>query len=192
MVLRQFVSVICFAFFILYVPADPNIEIVAGDAYDIGHIVQQTPFDFKLAQADFFYENSTPAFHASSSRTVGQLFRIARSFRYVSGKLHDDKWQSAKETSIKHCGNCIDKALWLYAQLKKNGYRHVRLVIGRYRSIDSVLHAWVIYMNESGDNYLLDSSIQNRPWKFQEFSEGVYQPLYSFDGKNFYMEFNRL
>lgn len=190
-VLRWFTSIICLAICVLYVPADPKSDPVAGDAYDLGRAVQRTPFDFKLTLAGFFYENSTSAFHTSSSQTVEQLFRMARSFRYASGKIYENKWQSAKETGAKHSGICIDKALWLYAQLKKNGYRHVRLVIGKYRSIDPLLHAWVVYVNESGDTYLLDSSMQNRPWELREFSEGLYQPLYSFDDKNGSIEFNR-
>lgn len=191
MILRRFASVLCFVFCILYAPVDPDGEVVAGGAYDLGYPVERTPFDFKLASANFFNENFAAAFHASSSQTVEQLFRTARSFRYATAELHGNQWQSVKETSLRHSGNCIDKALWLYAQLKKNGYRRVRLVIGKYRPIDSVFHAWVIYVNESGDDYLLDASVQNRPWKLREFSERWYQPLYSFDGRNRYLEFNQ-
>ena len=190
-VFRWSVSVLCALACILYVPADPESDLVAGGPYDLGRMVEQTPFDSDLARAGFFRDDPALSRLASSSQTVERLFRKARSFRYTSDKIRRKHWQTAKETDIKHSGNCIDKALWLYTELKKNGYRHVRLVIGRYRSIDPTLHAWLIYANGSGETYLLDSAMQNKPWKLTQFSKGLYRPFYSFDGKNRYAEFNR-
>ncbi|MBK7363170.1 MAG: transglutaminase-like cysteine peptidase [Micavibrio sp.] len=109
----------------------------------------------------------------------------ARSFRYVheAGSTH---WQSPEETASRGAGDCKDKSIWLYAHLKQSGYSNVQLVIGRYRDIDRVLHAWVTYTDQNGNTILLDPAKQKRAWSVGEFSPELYKSLYFFDGQNRY------
>lgn len=159
------------------------------DFLSMGKLVQGTPFDYKvqsagcfsLAQAD--YEG-----FRSGQQSIGDLFMTARSFRYASDKA--DVWQSAEETESRRAGDCEDKAIWLFARLIQNGYYNVRLVIGRYRSIDSQLHVWVICSDKSGNTCLLDPSIQKRVWYLTATDSGFYQALYAYDGQNRYRYFS--
>jgi hypothetical protein len=149
-----------------------------------GTLIQATPFDHQLSQAGFFNEGIARS-QTSSQESINSLFLKARSFRYV----HDprqDQWMSPEETEIKHSGDCKDKALWLYTELKRNGYSNVRLVIGKYRSFDKVFHAWVLCTDDSNITYLLDPTIQKQAWQEAGFAGGFYQPLYSFNGQNRY------
>ncbi len=163
-----------------------------SNAYPSGGIlngvpIQATPFDYKLSQTGFFNlnEQNPRVAPVSSLESMKKLFLEARSFRY----LHDtdnNQWQSPEETEIKHTGDCKDKALWLYAKLKKNGYTNVRLVVGKYRSFDRLFHTWVSYTDSSNVAYLLDPTIQKHIWEETGFSGGFYRPLYSFDGRSRY------
>ena len=144
--------------------------------------VRATPFDGPLARAGFCNIEAMPVL---SKGSVDGLFMRARSFRYVheAGSTH---WQSPEETASRGAGDCKDKSIWLYAAMKKAGYTNVQLVIGRYRDIDRVLHAWITYTDEAGNTILLDPAKQKRPWNVGEFSPELYKSLYYFDGQNRY------
>ena len=118
---------------------------------------------------------------AAPVRSVDSLFSVARSFRYVPDPPEYDQWQSADETAARKSGDCEDKALWLYRELKKNGYEDVHLVVGRFRPFDRTLHAWVFYTDDAGKNVILDPTTQRRPWHAEEFSKNYYLPLFSFN-----------
>lgn len=143
-----------------------------------GSPVQATPFDGALAKAGFF--DLAPR-AAAGTVSIENLFMRARAFRYVhvAGSL---RWQSPEETAMRGSGDCKDKSIWLYSEMIKNGYSDVKLVIGRYRDMDRILHAWLIYTDGNGDTVLLDPTKQKRPWKVGEFSPELYKMLYVFDG----------
>ena len=114
------------------------------------------------------------------------LFGRAKAFRYQADAAGHDRWQTPEETESRWAGDCEDKAVWLYAQLKKSGYSGVRLVIGRQNPSSRTLHAWVTLDNSDGSFYVLDPTAQKRVWNSNDFSDGSYRPLYSFDGSNRY------
>ena len=114
------------------------------------------------------------------------LFLKAKSIRYVPDKKGQDYWQTPLETEARWSGDCEDKAVWLYAQLKQNGFQDVRLVVGRFRNVSRDFHVWVTLSDSSNDFYVLDPTSQKRLWKSSEFPQGYYHPLYSFDGSNRY------
>ena len=151
----------------------------ANERYESTYSIRATPFDGKLASVGFFEKSIVADKQPANAQSVESLFQIARAFRYVPHGP-DDQWQSTEETAAKGSGNCADKAVWLYTQLKQNGYDNVRIAIGKYRSIDSIFHVWVTYMDESGISYILDPTIQRRPWKIMDFYQNFYRPLYSF------------
>ena len=171
-------------FFLLWMFLVSNVYASSVDIFG-GTLVQGTPFDYKLSQAGFFQEISQVLPGSVSPEPIDSLFLKARSFRYTHEK-GDNHWRSAEETEMRHAGDCKDKSLWLYTQLKKNGYSNVRLVVGRYRTFDKTFHAWVTYTDASNVTYLLDPTIQKRVWTGMEFSSGFYTPLYSFDGQQRY------
>ena len=144
--------------------------------------IQGTPFDGKLVRTGFFDvradELALP--HRSS---LEELFAIARAFRY-SRDRGGDYWQTPQETSQKRSGDCEDKAVWLYAQLKQNGIENVRLVIGKHKSMDRNYHVWVQVRDPDGSVLILDPAVQKRIWRSGDFSGGFYNALYSYDGKN--------
>ena len=146
--------------------------------------IQATPFDYKLSQAGFFMERYDNA-QISQQESIDSLFLKARLFRYAHDS-RQNQWQSSEETEINRSGDCKDKALWLYTQLKKNGYIHVRLVLGKYRSFDRLFHAWLLYTDNSNISYLLDPTLQKRVWEEASIASGFYKPIYSFNGRNRY------
>ena len=148
-----------------------------------GHQVVVTPFDRKVSMAKIFDVQENAGQNASEDPF--SFFMEAKSFRYASD-MGEDHWQTPEETDARHAGDCEDKAVWLYAQLKSHGYADTRLVVGKYRSIDRVYHVWVTYTGSNGDTFILDPALQHHPWKVGEFSGGFYVQYYSYDGKKRY------
>lgn len=142
--------------------------------------ISATPFDMKLQQSGFF-QIQTNQIAAPSMSTLESIFLKARSFRY-SPDLRGDRWQSPEETEVRRSGDCEDKAIWLYAELKKQGFSQVRLVIGKLRSFDNKCHVWV-EIGDPNDALIVDAAAQKRVWKRSDFESGFYRPLYAFDGE---------
>ena len=160
-------------------------SLMANIAYPMqGYWTPATPFDSKIMSSGAFFPlQDTIGLYPSE--TSEALFEIARSFRYVAdeGRAY---WQTPEETQAKRSGDCEDTAVWLYVQLKKNGYDSARLVIGRYRSVDRGFHVWVTLTGNDGRTFILDPTKQKRTWAISDSSEKYYKPVYSFDGFNRY------
>lgn len=91
-----------------------------------------------------------------------ECVRISDGFSYyadeivIEQKISYDYWQTPKETEERGGGDCEDTALWLYYNMRNQGY-HVKFACGkRYRS-SSEYHAWV-ELHENGRIYILDPS----------------------------------
>lgn len=140
-------------------------------------LAEHSPFDQKIAATGFYqWKTSNP----DTRRSIDELFTVARSFRYKQER-NTDHWQTPQETESSHAGDCEDKAVWLYWVLKTNGYENVALHVGRYRSADSRLHAWITVADESGD-WVLDPTTQRRIWRASEFSADYYRTLFQYTG----------
>ena len=147
-----------------------------------GNTVMATPFDRKISTSHVFdVQGGVP----SSAKDPLALFMEARSFRYTPDR-RSDHWQTPEETEARRAGDCEDKAVWLYAQLKAAGYTDTRLVIGKYKSISRQYHVWVTFTDDQGQTLILDPTTQRRPWKLGDFSGGFYVPYYSYDGRKRY------
>ena len=145
-----------------------------------GSLIPATPFDSRLASAGAFsYGQSLFPGQIHSS---DELFVTARSIRYQADPTGVDRWQSPDETQARWAGDCEDKAIWLFAELKKNGYSDVRLVVGRFRSIDRGLHVWVTLADDQNHVFVLDPTEQRKIWTAADFGKEYYRALYSFDG----------
>ena len=150
-----------------------------------GRLIQATPFDHKVESAGALRAYSFVSL-LESVRSSDELFIQARSIRYVPDEPGQDYWQTPQETQARWAGDCEDKAIWLYAQLKQNGYANVRLVIGRYRAMDKNYHVWVSMSDGQDGVFIFDPTAQKRVWKTSDFTEEFYKPLYSFDGMSRY------
>ncbi len=149
-----------------------------------GSLIPATPFDRQLTRAGGFQAHFEVL--SGSLQSSEGLFIQAHSMRYIADPSRRDTWQTPEETQARWAGDCEDKALWLFANLKKNGYSNVRLVVGRYRSTDRNYHVWVTMADGQGNVFILDPTIQKKIWRNSDFGEGTYRALYSFDGMNRY------
>ena len=145
-----------------------------------GSLISATPFDKRVTSTGAL-DNDDFGPIVTGVRSSEELFIQARSIRYVPDDARDH-WQTPQETRSRWAGDCEDKAVWLYAQLKQNGYPNVRLVVGRQRSVDKNFHVWVSMPDGQGGSLVLDPTAQKKIWNHKDFLEGQYKPLYSFDG----------
>ncbi len=147
-----------------------------------GRLIPATPYDGRMMATGVMAIQSA----SQNSQNMDALFGQAKAFRYEPDARGNDRWQTPEETQERWAGDCEDKAVWLYAQLRKNGYNSARLVIGRQNPSSRSLHVWVTLGNEDGTFYVLDPTAQKRVWRSTDFSDGSYKPLYSFDGSDRY------
>lgn len=147
-----------------------------------GSMIQATPFDNKIVRSGILNQ----IFPVSRNDTAESLFTIARSFRYIPDRRGKDIWQTPVETETRRAGDCEDKAIWLFVQLKKSGYDQVRLIIGRMKPSSRGFHVWITLAGEADQLLILDPTAQKRIWNASDFSASEYIPLYSFDGINRY------
>ena len=155
----------------------------ADPHFSTGCLIQYTPFYNRLLSAGIFDPIIRSSIPFNQAQPMQMLFRMARSFHYTSDRKHD-LWQSAEETSKNYGGDCEDKAIWLYTKMRQNGYQNVSLVIGKYGPNSREFHMWVTYKNESGENLLLDPTIQRKPWKIDAFPKRLYHPIHILSGDN--------
>ena len=144
-----------------------------------GCLTLSTPYDDNPALQDALLLKNT--WIKPDPSPLEKIFWKARRIVYVDDRSQD-RWQAPLVTGSRMAGDCEDKALWLYSQLKVNGYSNVRLVIGRHRLHDATTHAWVMYTDDKAETLILDPTQNNRIWPVTKFMSGFYQPLYSFDG----------
>jgi predicted transglutaminase-like cysteine proteinase len=97
------------------------------------------------------------------------------------GKSHNalfDNWKLPPKTEIGG-GDCEDKAIWLYWKLIEDGFKRVRLFVGKHRNSDKFFHAWVIWYTERG-NFILDPTNDDMVWPTKSYPTGFYEPYCSY------------
>ncbi len=142
-----------------------------------------TPFDLKVMASGFYQiDPSTPS---PERLSLSQIFEAAAVFHYRRDNAADD-WQTPARTEQLQAGDCEDFALWVYNQLKKNGYAGARIMVGKFDAADARFHTWAVCSVGNGDDYIIDPALQTRVWKRSELLPELYQPQYSFDGRNKY------
>jgi len=159
---------------------------VIGDPTNVyGYSVAVTPYDQKIALKEVLMSHYTPP-PASRREPLDRIFFKARRIAYLKDRSGDE-WQSPSVTQTRKAGDCEDKALWLYDQLKRQGYGDsLRLVIGKYRAADKKLHVWLMRGGEGRNVYILDPANQDKVWDLQTMRPGFYKPFFSFDGDHRY------
>ena len=154
-------------------------QVAAEPLFSPSCLIQSSPFYQRLLSAGVF--NIEPI-HVDSQQPVQLLFRIARGLRYNSDHSKTDKWQSADETTRNYGGDCEDKAIWLYTQMRRNGFHETALHIGKYAPSSKKFHMWVSYVDEAGRTILMDPTIQIKPWEVSRFSEKNYKSSHILTG----------
>jgi hypothetical protein len=153
------------------------LPLMANPRFSTSCLIEATPFYQRLIHAGVF-EPIAQLHIAQKAQPAALLFRMARSFKYTDDKSRKDVWQKANVTAQTYRGDCEDKAIWLYTQLRKNNYENVALVIGKYGPQSREFHMWVTYTDDAGQHMLLDPTIQRKPWKVSAFPDKLYRPAH--------------
>lgn len=117
----------------------------------------------------------------SSLFEVNQLLTELRAMPYRYSRY----WQTPTEVNLAQAADCKGKAVALYAEMRKNGAKNVRVVIGKRHIYASVTHAWLEWETKEG-NYMLDPTFNNIAINTAELSPMTYLPLYAYDGEHKY------
>ena len=155
-----------------------SIQGCAINHYDYaGRPASTTPFDLRYRKVQEYLKNAHDIPYKEDSFEYSVTKRKSQTF----GKSHGvpfDNWKIPPQTEIAG-GDCEDKAIWLYCKLVEDGFEGVRLFVGKHRSGDDFLHAWVIWYTESG-NFILDPTNDDRAWPTKSYPTGFYEPYYSY------------
>lgn len=149
-----------------------------------GRTVDITPFDLKIMASGFY--GITSEAPESGRRTVQQIFDQAAAFQYERDDHYDD-WQEPSVTEKLKRGDCEDMAVWVYRELKKNGYENVRIMVGKFEVKDRNHHTWAVCAAPDGDDWIVDPALARKIWKRSDLLPEVYVPAYSFDGQSKYV-----
>lgn len=155
-------------------------ELSAEPQHGASCMVQNSPFYQKLLAAGIF---DVPMAYPENPKPLILLFRMAKNFHYDSDGKGMDDWQSADQTLKSYSGDCEDKAIWLYTQLRKNGFENTSLHIGRYASDSRKFHMWVTVSGVDG-TILLDPTNQRKPWPESAFPKKSYRSLHIICGES--------
>jgi hypothetical protein len=144
--------------------------------------VPSTPYDRQMVRV-FPALNSanTQRPDSISLLAVSHLMMQLRNMPYE----YSSRWQTPAEVDFAQAADCKGKALALYAQMRRNGAKNVRVVIGRRHIYDSGTHAWLEWQAKEG-SYVLDPTFNDMPTRTAEISPATYVPLYAYDGEHKY------
>jgi predicted transglutaminase-like cysteine proteinase len=114
-------------------------------------------------------------------KEVNNWMQDVRRIRYQ----YSAEWQTPGEVDQTRRADCKGKAVKLYAMLKENGARNVKLVIGKQEKGRKLSHAWVIW-EYKGVEYLLDPTFYGNAWPKSQFFKSQYVPLYAYSSEGKY------
>jgi hypothetical protein len=150
-------------------------------------VVSHTPYDRQMGRINSVLASNTRRGHSGvlSSSAPQQWMSELRAVPYQRSL----RWKKPSEINMAEGADCKDKAVALFARMRQNGVRNVRVVIGK-RSIDDVrTHAWVEW-ETAGGAYVLDPTFDESPQKKQDLYATTYIPLYAYDGTHKYQAEN--
>jgi hypothetical protein len=144
--------------------------------------VPSTPYDRQMVRV-------SPALNSASVQrpdsitllSVSSLMMQLRGMPYQ----YSSRWQTPAEVNLAQVADCKGKALALYAQMRRNGAKNVRVVVGKRHIYDSGTHAWLEWQTREG-SYVLDPTFNDMPTRTAEISPTTYVPLYAYDGTHKY------
>ena len=149
--------------------------------------VSHTPYDRQMVRVYPLLASTSGQWsnQISPSSGVSQWMSDLRDIPYQYSR----HWRTPAEINLMQAADCKGKAVALYAQMRRNGARNLRVVIGRHHIHDSATHAWLEW-ETTGGTYVLDPTFNEMPAKKMELSPTTYVPLYAFDGEHKYRAVN--
>jgi hypothetical protein len=144
--------------------------------------VPATPYDRQMTRV---YPTLTSASMQWSGPisllVVSQWMTALRAMPYQ----YSGHWQTPAEVDVAQAADCKGKAVALYAQMRQNGAKNVRVVIGKHHLYDTATHAWLEW-ETAGGTYTLDPTFNETPIKTAELDPLTYLRLYAYDGARKY------
>lgn len=148
--------------------------------------VSHTPYDRQMIRVNSILASTNGEGPSRvSPSVVSQWMSELRAVPYS----HSRRWQRPSEINMMGGADCKDKAVALYAQMRRNGARNLRIVIGKHHIQDSSTHAWVEW-EAMGGSYVLDPTFEETPVTKMELSPMKYVPYYAYDGEHKYRAVN--
>ncbi len=148
--------------------------------------VDCTPYDQQMAPVLVFLNaDNGPKQRQTSLFALNQWMCRLRAMPYRYSK----KWKTPAEVNFDKMGDCKGKAVALYEQLRANGARNLRLVIGKHRADDLRTHAWVEWETLQG-TFLLDPTLNWTATKTERQEKSTYIPFYAFESGHKYRAFD--
>ncbi len=139
--------------------------------------VDSTPYDRQMTRIQPILSNRAKAKEEISLALINQWMTDLRAIPYG----FSPEWKTPAEVQSGPVADCKGKAVALYQKMHAAGADHVRLVIGRRTSTSRKTHAWLEW-NGSGNNYVLDPTINWTARRSDEVGNRNYIPLYAYAG----------
>jgi len=145
--------------------------------------VSSTPYDHQMSRIHPVLTSTNVQLPGPTSSlfAVNQWMTELRAIPY----RYSTYWQTPGEVDLEQAADCKGKAVALYAEMRRNGAKNVRVVIGKRRIESPVTHAWLEW-DTKGGSYVLDPTFNEMPIKTAEISPMTYVPLYAYDGEHKY------
>jgi len=145
--------------------------------------VPSTPYDHQMSRVHPVLTSTDVQLPGPTSSlfAVNQWMTELRAIPY----RYSTYWQTPGEVDLEQAADCKGKAVALYAEMRRNGAKNVRVVIGKRRIDSPVTHAWLEWETKEG-SYVLDPTFNEIPIKTDEISPTTYVPLYAYDGEHKY------
>ena len=140
-------------------------------------MVGSTPYDSQMAPV-------RPILTSAGSYAPGRisLMIVTQWMSELRGMpyQYSPHWQTPAEVNFTQAADCKGKAVALYAEMRSNGARNVRVVIGKHHIYDSNTHAWLEWETAEG-SYMLDPTFNEMPIKTAELYPMTYIPSFAYD-----------
>ena len=98
---------------------------------------------------------------------------------------YSPQWKTPEQVSADLAADCKGKAILLYAIMRANGAKQVRVVIGKHQIADQRTHAWLEWDTKSG-TYLLDPTFNRAVERVSDYDPAIYIPHYAYNGARKY------
>ncbi len=145
--------------------------------------VSSTPYDHQMSRVHPVLTSTSVQLPGPTSSlfAVNQWMTELRAIPYQ----YSTYWQTPAEVNLAQAADCKGKAVALYAEMRRNGAKNVRVVIGKRNIYSPVTHAWLEWETTEG-SYVLDPTFNQVPINTAEISPMTYVPLYAYDGEHKY------
>jgi transglutaminase-like putative cysteine protease len=159
---------------------------VSGFAQTMFLTVDCTPYDAQMTRvSDVLNADTGPRICRTSLAALNHWISRLRAMPYY----YSPRWRTPEEVNSAQVGDCKGKAVALYEELRANGARNVRLVIGKHRASDLRTHAWVEWETPQG-TFLLDPTFNWTAAKTDHENTSTYIPFYAYESGRKYRAFN--